>query len=101
MYCVRKVTDDLTWIGANDRRLALFEGVYKIPMGVSYNSYVLLDEKTVVFDTVDASASKQYLENLDHVLGGRKLDYVICLLYTSFPPVPAGRPRPPRGRGAR
>ena len=67
MYCVRKVTDDLTWIGANDRRLALFEGVYKIPMGVSYNSYVLLDEKTVVFDTVDASASKQYLENLDHV----------------------------------
>ena len=77
MYCVRKVTDDLTWIGANDRRLALFEGVYKIPMGVSYNSYVLLDEKTVVFDTVDASASKQYLENLDHVLGGRKLDYVI------------------------
>ncbi len=77
MYCVRKVTDDLYWIGANDRRLALFEGVYKIPMGVSYNSYVLLDEKTVVLDTVDASASRQYLENLDHVLGGRKLDYVI------------------------
>ena len=46
MYCVRKVTDDLTWIGANDRRLALFEGVYKIPMGVSYNSYV--DRKSVV-----------------------------------------------------
>ncbi len=77
MYCVRNVTDDLYWIGANDRRLALFEGVYKIPMGVSYNSYVLLDEKTVVFDTVDQSASKQYLENLAHVLGGRKLDYVI------------------------
>ena len=77
MYNVRKVTQDLYWIGANDRRLALFEGVYKIPKGVSYNSYVLLDEKTVVFDTVDASVSRQYLENLAHVLGGRKLDYVI------------------------
>ena len=77
MYCVRNVTDDLYWVGANDRRLALFEGVYKIPNGVSYNSYVLLDEKTVVFDTVDQSASKQFLENVDHVLNGRKLDYVI------------------------
>ena len=77
MYCVRNVTDDLYWVGANDRRLALFEGVYKIPMGVSYNSYVLLDEKTVVFDTVDASASRQFLENVDHLLSGRKLDYVI------------------------
>ena len=48
MYNVRKVTNDLYWIGANDRRLALFEGVYKIPRGVSYNSYILLDEKTVV-----------------------------------------------------
>lgn len=77
MYCVRNVTKDLYWIGANDRRLALFEGVYKIPMGVSYNSYLLLDQKTVVFDTVDASASRQYLENIAHVLHGRKLDYVI------------------------
>lgn len=77
MYNVRKVTDDLYWIGANDRRLALFEGVYKIPKGVSYNSYVLLDQSTVVFDTVDHSASRQYLENLAHVLNGRKLNYVI------------------------
>lgn len=77
MHCVRKVTEDLTWIGANDRRLALFEGVYKIPKGVSYNSYVLLDEKTVVFDTVDHAASRQFLENLKYVLNGRKLDYVI------------------------
>ncbi len=77
MYNVRKVTDDLYWIGANDRRLALFEGVYKIPKGVSYNSYVLLDRATVVFDTVDHSASRQYLENLAHVLNGRKLDYVV------------------------
>ena len=55
MYCIRKVTDDLTWVGSNDRRLSLFEGVYSIPEGVSYNSYVLLDEKTVLFDTVDKS----------------------------------------------
>ena len=53
MYCYRKVTDDLYWIGGNDRRLALFEGVYQIPRGVSYNSYLLMDEKTVLLDTVD------------------------------------------------
>ena len=58
MYCVRKVTDDLYWVGANDRRLAMFEGVYSVPDGVSYNSYVLLDEKTVLFDTVDKAVAK-------------------------------------------
>ena len=57
MHCVKKVTDDLYWIGGSDRRLALFENVYPIPRGVSYNSYVLLDEKTVLLDTVDASIS--------------------------------------------
>ena len=50
MYCVKKVTEDLTWVGANDRRLSMFEGVYSVPNGVSYNSYLLLDEKTVLFD---------------------------------------------------
>ena len=68
MYCYRKVTDDLYWIGANDHRLALFENVYPIPRGVSYNSYVLTDEKTVLFDTVDWSACRQFLENLEAVL---------------------------------
>ena len=53
MYCCRKVTNDLIWVGANDRRLAMFEGVYSVPRGVSYNSYLLTDEKTVLFDTVD------------------------------------------------
>ena len=77
MYCVRKVTDDLTWIGANDRRLKLFEGVYEVPTGVSYNSYLLADEKTVLFDTVDKSVSGIFFENLDKALDGRKLDYVI------------------------
>ena len=55
MYNVRKVTEDIVWVGASDRRLALFENIFPIPRGVSYNSYVLLDEKTVLLDTVDAS----------------------------------------------
>lgn len=77
MYCVKNVTDDIFWIGASDRRLNLFENIYPIPRGVSYNSYVIMDEKTVLLDTVDRSVGNQYLENLDHVLGGRKLDYLI------------------------
>ena len=77
MYCYRKVQDDLYWIGANDRRLALFEGVYNVPRGVSYNSYVLLDEKNVLFDTVDKAVSGRFFENLAAVLNGRHLDYVI------------------------
>ena len=77
MHCVKKVTDDLYWIGGSDRRLALFENVYPIPRGVSYNSYVLLDEKTVLLDTVDASISGLFFENLDYVLNGRTLDYLI------------------------
>ena len=77
MYNVRKVTEDIVWVGASDRRLALFENIFPIPRGVSYNSYVLLDEKTVLLDTVDASAAGQLFENLEHVLDGRKLDYLI------------------------
>ena len=57
MYCVKKVTEDLYWIGASDRRLALFENIYPIPQGVSYNSYLLSDEKTVLLDTVDKAVS--------------------------------------------
>ena len=75
MYCVRKVTNDLYWVGANDHRLALFENCFPIPRGVSYNAYCLLDEKTVLFDTVDWSACRQLLENLAYVLDGRELDY--------------------------
>ena len=77
MYCVKKITDDLTWVGANDRRLAMFEGVYSVPRGVSYNSYLLLDEKTVVFDTVDKAVGKTFFENVEYVLAGRKLDYLV------------------------
>ena len=77
MHCVKKIQDDLYWVGASDRRLALFENVYPIPEGVSYNAYVLLDEKTVLLDTVDLSVSRQFFENLEFVLNGRALDYII------------------------
>lgn len=77
MYCVRNVTEDLYWVGANDHRLALFENVYPIPRGVSYNSYLLMDEQTVLFDTVDWSVCRQFLENIDYVLDGRPLDYMV------------------------
>ena len=77
MYCVRKVTEDLYWVGANDRRLTLFENIHPIPRGVSYNSYLLLDKNTVLFDTVDWSAGRQFIENVEAVLAGRKLDYLV------------------------
>ncbi len=77
MYCVRNVTEDLYWVGANDHRLALFENAYPIPRGVTYNSYLLLDEKAVMFDTVDWSYCRQLLENAQHVLAGRPLDYLV------------------------
>lgn len=77
MYNTRKITADLTWIGASDRRLALFENVYPIPLGVSYNSYFLNDDKTVLFDTVDSSVAEQFFANLHYVLNGRNLDYMI------------------------
>ena len=77
MYCTQKITSDLTWVGASDRRLALFENAYPIPKGISYNAYVASDEKTVLLDTVDKAVAEQFFENLEHVLAGRGLDYVI------------------------
>ena len=74
MYCVKTIKDDLFWVGGTDRRLALFENAFPIPRGVSYNSYVLMDEKTVLFDTVDKAVSQQLFENLEAVLKGRGLD---------------------------
>ena len=77
MHCVRKVTEDLYWVGANDHRLNLFENIHPISRGVSYNSYLLMDKKTVLFDTVDWSVCRQFLENIEAVLGGRNLDYLV------------------------
>lgn len=77
MHCVRTVTDNLYWVGANDHRLTLFENIHPIPQGVSYNAYLLLDEKSVLFDTVDWSACRQLLENLSYLLGEKPLDYLV------------------------
>ena len=77
MHSTRKVKDDLIYVGGSDRRLSRFENLFPIPKGVSYNSYVLLDEKTVLFDTADESISRQYIENVVHALNGRPLDYMI------------------------
>lgn len=77
MNTARKISDDLYYVGASDRRLALFENVYPIERGVSYNSYLVLDEETVLMDTVDHAVSREFLENVEAVLGGRKLDYLV------------------------
>ncbi len=77
MHNVREVTKDLYWVGGNDRRLALFENIHPIPEGISYNSYLLLDEKTVLLDTVDWSICNIFIENIQHVLGDRHLDYMV------------------------
>ena len=74
MYCTKKITSDLIWLGGSDRRLALFENVYPIPRGVSYNSYVILDEKTALLDTVDSSIALQFIQNVRAALGDRPLD---------------------------
>ena len=77
MQNIAKITNDLIYVGASDRRLALFENTYPIPRGVSYNSYLLLDAKTVLFDTTDASVAPQFFENVVAALNGRGLDYVV------------------------
>ena len=71
------ISKDLIYVGVSDRRTALFENVYPIPRGVSYNSYVLLDKKTALLDTADVTVSEQFFENMSAALGGRPLDYLI------------------------
>ena len=77
MHNVKAITKQLFYLGGNDRRIALFESAFPVPRGVSYNSYLLLDEKTVLFDTVDSAISDNFLENLEAALGGRPLDCVV------------------------
>ena len=72
-----KIGNDIYYVGVNDHQVDLFEGQYVVPNGMSYNSYVILDEQTVLLDTVDKAVSGQFFENLEHVLGERKLDYII------------------------
>lgn len=77
MHNISHINDNLLYVGASDRRLSLFENTYPIPRGVSYNSYMLLDDKTVLFDTTDASVASQFFENVAAALAGRPLDYVV------------------------
>ena len=72
-----KVSEDIRYIGVNDRDIDLFEGMYDVPNGMAYNSYIITDEKTAVMDTVDAAMGTEWLEKLDKALGGRKPDYLI------------------------
>lgn len=72
-----KITTDIKYIGVNDHTIDLFEGQYKVPNGISYNSYVILDEKIAVFDTVDANFSNEWMENLKNILGKKEPDYLI------------------------
>ena len=77
MHNTVKITDDIIYVGASDRRLALFENAYPIPQGMSYNSYVVLDDKTTLLDTVDWSCGRQFMDNLVYALGSRALDNIV------------------------
>ena len=79
MYQQRNVLDNVFYLGSSDRRLNLFENAFPVPNGISYNSYLVVDEKTVLLDMVDKSVSKAFFENLEHALGERKLDYVVII----------------------
>ena len=77
MHCTANLTDDIIWVGGNDRRLNLFENAYPIPQGVSYNAYVVRDEKNVLVDTADHAIEELFLENIEAALNGETLDYII------------------------
>ena len=75
----KKLTDAVYYVGADDKTLDLFEGQYVIPEGISYNSYVIMDEKIAVMDTVDKRATDEWFKNLEEVLGGKEPDYLVVL----------------------
>lgn len=77
MVCTRKINNDIIWVGADNRRIMLFEAVYSAPRGISYNSYLILDEKTALIDTADRAVTDQFLENIEGTLSGRPLDYLV------------------------
>ncbi len=74
---MKKITSNILYIGVSDKDIDLFEGQYPLSNGMAYNSYVIEDEKTAVFDTADAAMSKEWLENLDEALGGKTPDYLV------------------------
>ena len=74
---IRRLTESIIYIGANDHDIDLFEGHFEVPLGMSYNSYVVLDDKTVVFDTIDKSKTEEWLGNIEEALDGRSPDYLV------------------------
>ena len=74
---MNKVTDSVFYVGVNDHSIDLFEGMYEVPNGVAYNSYVVVDEKISVFDTVDAAYTEEWLSKVAEVLDGKEPDYLI------------------------
>ena len=99
------ITSDIKYIGVNDRKVDLFEGQYRVPSGMSYNSYIILDEKIAVMDTVDANFTHEWLDNISDALGERKPDYLIVqhmepdtpqTSQTSFAPTPEQPLSPPQ-----
>lgn len=77
MRCTRKVSEDVIWVGADSVRQTLFEAVYRVPRGMAYNSYLILDEKCTLIDTVDRAVTDTFLENIESTLAGRTLDYLV------------------------
>mgnify|MGYP000787311225 CR=1 FL=1 len=77
MHCTVKMTEDLYWVGASDRRLALFESVYPLPRGVSYNAYLVAGEKIALIDTVEESFGSRLEANIREAIGDRKIDYLV------------------------
>lgn len=77
MYCVKEIGNSIFWVGASDRRLQLFENAFPIERGINYNSYLIKDEQNVLIDTVDKSVSDRFFENLEYVLDGERLDFLI------------------------
>ena len=74
---MNKITNDIYYIGVNDHDIDLFEGQYDVPNGMAYNSYIIVDDKTAVFDTVDGNFTEQWLGNIAEVLGDRRPDFLI------------------------
>ena len=91
MYNYRQVTEDLYWVGADEHRLALFENIHPLYHGVSYNAYVLMDEKTVLFDTADWAVGRQFIANVKAVLAGRPLTIWSSTMWSRTTPPPSRR----------
>lgn len=77
MHCAQEITPAIFWVGGSDNRLERFENMFPLPKGVAYNSYLIMDDQTVLMDTVDSAISALFLESVEHILGGRPLDYLV------------------------